>query len=129
MLKTGLTHRRQLTVSSRETAKTIGSGALDVLATPSLIALMEQTAWQSVQKHLDKGKETVGTFLEIKHLAPTPVGMVVECVSELTAINNRELTFHIEVRDKHDKIAEATHKRFVIEAEPFQKKANGKLLK
>ena len=116
-----------LTVTHVETAKFVQSGSMDVLATPILINLMEKCAWQSVLPFLSENTDTVGTFIEVKHLAPTPVGMQIKCICELVEINNRELVFNIEAFDGTEKIAQATHKRVVVQCAKFQNKANAKL--
>lgn len=126
MLKTGLKNTLKAIVTKELTAKTIQSGGLEVLATPALITLMEKCAWQSVLPFMEDGYDTVGTFIEMKHLAPTPVGIEVQCESELTAVNGRELTFHIIAYDAVEKIAEATHKRVIIKCDLFLQKANTK---
>ena len=126
MLKTGLKNTLKAIVTKELTAKTIQSGGLEVLATPALITLMEKCAWQSVLPFMEDGYDTVGTFIEMKHLAPTPVGTEVQCESELTAVNGRELTFHIIAYDTVEKIAEATHKRVIIKCDLFLQKANTK---
>lgn len=128
MLKTGIQLTNTLTVTKSQTAKSIGSGGLDVLATPSIIRLMEKTAWESILPFLDKEDDTVGIFLEINHIAPTPIGAIVSCTSTLIDIDKRKLTFQIEAFDNKEKIAHAIHKRFIIKKDTFQQKANNKLL-
>ena len=127
MLTIGMENTIELMVGESATAKFVQSGGMDVLATPVLINLMEKCAWQSVLPYLEENTDTVGTFIEVKHLAPTPIGMKIKCFCKLIEINNRELVFHIEVFDNIEKIAQATHKRFVIQCDKFQKKANEKL--
>ena len=127
MLKIGIKNKEELTVSAEHTAKIVQSGGLDVLATPMLIALMEKCAWKSVLNNLEKGTDTVGTFIEVKHFSPTPIGEHVWCQSELISIDNRELTFKIEAFDTHGSIGEALHKRFIVNPERLQEKANQKL--
>lgn len=128
MIQIGIQHSGTLEITNNLTAKSIGSGGLDVLATPVIINLMEKTAWESVLPFMEADCDTVGTFVEINHIAPTPVGSEISCTSILTNIRGRELTFEIEVFDNKEKIAYATHKRFIIKKEPFQQKANNKLL-
>lgn len=111
------------------TARKMGSGTLDVLATPSMIALIEETAWRSVEKELEEGQATVGTNLKVDHLAPTPVGMKVNCTTELTEVDGRRLVFTVSVNDECSEIGRGTHERFIIGAEKFQAKANAKLAK
>ena len=126
MLGTGTKGRQELTVTSADTAKTYRSGTLDVLATPRLAALMEETAWKSVADQLDEGMGTVGIKLDMEHLAPTPIGMEVWCETELTEIDGRKLMFSIAAYDASGKIAEGTHARFIIEEAKFQSKADRK---
>ena len=86
MLEAGIRGEQSVAVTSENTAKTMGSGTLEVFATPALVALAEKTCWMSVAAALDEGCGTVGTRLELEHSAPTPVGMTVTCESELTAV-------------------------------------------
>ncbi len=107
-------------------AKTMGSGALEVFATPAMIALIEETCWKSVQPELAEGEGTVGTKLDVAHIASTPVGLRVWCESELTEIDRRRLVFKVEVFDEKTKIGEGTHERFIINNEKFFAKAEAK---
>lgn len=108
------------------TARVMGSGTLDVFATPSMIALIEETAWRSVAPHLESGMATVGTLLNVAHVAPTPVGMTVKCETELTEVDGRRLVFSVTVSDECGEIGRGTHERFIINEEKFQKKADTK---
>ena len=126
MLKEGVKGTQEIMVTEENTAKVMGSGALDVFATPAMIALMEKTAWTSVADELDEGCGTVGISLNVAHSAPTPLGMKVTCESELTGIDGRKLTFHVKAYDEKGVIGEGTHERFIIQNEKFQKKANMK---
>ena len=90
MLETGIKGYQEIVVSEKDTAKVHKSGTLDVLATPAMIALMEETAWKSVAEHLESGMGTVGVKLDIKHLAPTPVGMKVWCETLLEEVEGRK---------------------------------------
>ena len=94
-------------VRRREYRKTMGSGTLDVFATPALVALAEKTCWQSVAPALEAGSGTVGTKLELEHTAPTPVGMTVTCHSELVAVEGRKLTFKVTLADEKGPVAAA----------------------
>lgn len=109
------------------TAAAVGSGRLDVYATPMMIALIERAAHTSVEPHLEKGMGTVGTSLDIKHLSATPIGMTVTAETELIEVDGRRLVFRAEVRDEAGKIGEGTHERFIVQCEKFMSKANGKL--
>lgn len=126
MLQAGIKGTQELTVTEAVSAKTMKSGTLDVFATPSMIALMEETAWKSVAPHLEEGQGTVGTMLNVKHLAATPLGMTVQCESELTEVDGRKLRFNITVADETGVVGEGTHERFIIQEDKFQKKADQK---
>ena len=128
MLETGIKGTRTVTVNEDNTAKAMGSGTLDVFATPALIALMEETCWRSVANELEEGSGTVGTLLEIKHTAPTPVGMKVTCESTLTEVDGRRLVFEVIARDAKGVVGEGKHERFVVQNEKFQVKANARLI-
>lgn len=104
----------------------MGSGTLDVFATPALVALMEETCWRSVADWLDEGCGTVGTLLEIRHTAPTPVGMEVSCESVLKEVDGRRLVFEVTARDAKGAVGEGRHERFVIQNGKFQAKADAK---
>lgn len=126
-LKTGITREVKKVVTQADTAKALGSGLAQVLSTPMLAAWMENAALLAVQPVLEEGRSTVGTLLELKHLAASPVGMEVRVVATLTEIDRRCLTFEIEAFDKKEKVAEARHQRFIIDAQAFQAKADAKL--
>lgn len=126
MLDTGIMGRQEMTVTREDTAKVYGSGTLQVLATPRMAALMEETAWKSVAEYLEPGMGTVGTRLELDHLAPTPVGMKVLCESVLEKVEGRKLTFSITAKDEKGEIGRAVHQRFLVEEEKFQNKADQK---
>ena len=128
MLETGIKGTRTVTVNEENTAKAMGSGTLDVFATPALIALMEETCWRSVANELEEDCGTVGTLLEIKHTAPTPIGMKVTCESTLTEVDGRRLVFEVIARDAKGVVGEGKHERFIIQNEKFQVKANAKLI-
>ncbi len=125
-MNTGIRGTIEKTVSSEMTAKSVGSGELEVLATPVLIALAEECSWKSVVQELDEGQGTVGTRMDLKHLSATPVGMSVNCTSELVEVDGRKLVFAIEAFDEAGKIAEATHERFIVDNEKFMSKAANK---
>lgn len=126
-METGIKGYAELTVNEANSAKTMGSGALDVLATPAMIALMEKAAWTSVQPFLADGEGTVGTLMNITHDAPTPLGMKVHCESELIEADGRKLKFTVAAFDGKGCIGKGTHERFIIKSEKFQAKANEKL--
>lgn len=126
MLETGAKGCQELTVTKEDTAVVHKSGTLKVLATPRMAALMEETAWKSVADDLEPGMGTVGIRLELDHLAPTPIGMKVQCESVLEKVEGRKLTFSITAKDEKGIIGKAVHERFVVEEEKFQSKADQK---
>ena len=125
-LKIGTEYTIKAQVTEPMTARQMGSGQAEVLATPSLLALMEQAAWKSVAPMLEEGQSTVGTFAALKHLAATPLGMQVRVTARLTAVDRRQLSFFIEAFDAAEKVAEAEHERFVIDSAKFMAKAESK---
>lgn len=126
MLDIGIIGHGELDVTIDDTAKVYKSGTLDVLATPRMLALMEETAWKSVAEHLEEGMGTVGIKLDVEHLAPTPVGMHVRCETILNEIDGRKLTFYVEAYDESGKIGEGIHERFIVDEVKFQSKADAK---
>lgn len=127
MLETGIKGHQEITVTEELTAKSMGSGVMDVFATPAMLALMEKTAFTSVMPHLNEGCGSVGTKVEIEHVASSPVGMKITCDSELTAIEGRKLVFKVEAYDSKGLIGKGIHERFIVENEKFQEKTNKKL--
>ena len=125
-LETGICGEQSVRVSAENTAKTMGSGTLDVFATPALVALAEKTCWQSVAPALEAGSGTVGTKLELEHTAPTPVGMTVTCESELTAVEGRKLVFKVSLHDEKGPVGGGVHERFVVYDAKFAAKAESK---
>lgn len=126
MLQAGIKGKKEITVTLDKTAKAMGSGTMDVFATPAMIALMENTAFESVASELEEESGTVGTALDIKHVSATPVGMKVTCESELVKVDGRALTFSVKAFDEAGLIGEGTHERFIVFEEKFQKKADDK---
>jgi len=126
MLKPGILGKQQALVSHSNSAAAMGSGLLEVFSTPSMIALMESAASSSVQKYLEPGKTTVGISINAKHLSATPLGMTVECESELVEVDGRRLVFKITAIDKAGVIGTATHERMIISSKPFMEKASAK---
>lgn len=127
MLKTGITGEARCLVTAETTAANLGSGALEVFATPAMIALIEKAAWQSVQPILEEGCGTVGTALRVRHLSATPVGMEVVAKTELQEVDGRRLVFKVEVRDAKGMVGDGEHERFIVKNDSFMKKAKGKL--
>ena len=127
MLEAGIKGHGETVVDHTNTAKFVGSGELEVFATPSMIALMEQTCQQSVAGELEPGQGTVGTHLDISHEAATPLGMKVTVDSELVEIDRRRLVFDVKAYDECGLIGQGRHERFIIYSEKFLAKTNAKL--
>ncbi len=126
MLNVGIKGSCTQAVTAANTASAMGSGTLEVFATPALVALAEKTCWESVAPYLEPGSGTVGTHLAIDHTAPTPVGMTVTCDSELTAIDGRKLVFNVTLHDEKGPVGGGTHERFIINNEKFFARAKAK---
>ena len=114
-LAPGLSHSRSVTVTEDMTPAHLRGDAVRVLATPEMVRLIEQTAIECVHAELGPGQTTVGTVVNVRHLAATPEGMAVTVAVELTEVDRRRLVFRVEVRDEVEKVGEGTHERFVID--------------
>jgi fluoroacetyl-CoA thioesterase len=125
-LKTGLTGQAFITVSDENTAVKFGSGSVTVFATPAMIGLMEKAAINAVDALLPPGFATVGTHLDVKHLAATPLKMMITAKAELIEINESKLQFKVEAFDEVEKIGEGLHTRYIIKLEKFLDRTNKK---
>ena len=114
-------------VEREDTALEVGSGSLLVYATPCMVALMEGAACEAIAAALPEEKTSVGTALNISHLAATPVGMEVYAEAEVTEVEGNTITFALTAYDESGKIGEGTHKRAVITAQRFLDKVYAKL--
>ena len=119
MLKEGLTHTSRLTVSEAQTAQVIGSGDLPVLATPAMLALMENAAMLAVANELEEGQTTVGGHISSSHLKPSKVGAMVEATATLTKVDRRKLFFHVVAKQDGEVSGECEHLRFVVDRQRF----------
>ena len=128
-LQIGIEHSVEKPVTKETTAKAFGSGTDMVAATPFVVSLMENAAYNCVLKGLDTGFSTVGTIINIKHLKATPVGGTLKATAKLTQIDNKRLVFFVECYDDIEKVAEGEHERFVVETKKFMDRANSKLKK
>ena len=122
-MEIGTKHQVVITVTDEVTAASMKSGSLRVFATPSMVALMEQAAAELCQAHMPEGITTVGTALDIKHLAATYVGVQVRAEATLTSFDGRRATFDIEVYDNAGLIGKGTHERFSVKIDKFLEKA------
>ena len=118
-------------VDETNLAVAVGSGSLPVFATPMMIAAIENTAAGSVAGELEEGRTTVGTLVNVSHVAATPEGMEVRIETELTEIapNGKILTFKVAAYDEAGLIGEGTHQRAIVAKERFEQKAQSKLAK
>ena len=122
MLETGLTYTSRLTVGNENTAIALGSGDMPVLATPTMMALMENAAMLTVASELEDGDTTVGGHIESSHLRPTPVGAEVSATAILEKVEGRKLYFKIIALQGDVVIGEGTHLRFIVSREKFLSK-------
>jgi len=113
------------TVVHENTAASVGAGGVEVFGTPMMIALMENASWQAVAVGLDEGQVTVGTVVNIRHLAATPLGQRVRAEAELVEIDGRRLVFKVTAYDEHQKIGEGQHERAVVHLERFLSRLRG----
>ena len=125
--KVGLTGELQFVVEAKHAIEFAEGGMPAVLATPSLIGLIERTARQALVPLLDANERTVGTEIEMRHLAPTPVGATVTITVRVIRAEGREVTFAVEARDGQETIARGVHKRAVIRVESFSRRVAAKL--
>lgn len=125
-MELGIKGRVETVVNESNTAKFVGSGSLEVFATPNMIGLMEQAAQLSVVPYLEEGQGTVGTKLEVSHDAATPLGMRVWAESELIETDRRRLVFCVKAYDECGLIGQGRHERFIIANEKFLAKVNAK---
>lgn len=114
------------TVNENTTAEKVGSGSLPVFATPMMVALMEKAACKALENSLDEGSTTVGTKIDIEHVAATPVGMEVTVTATVTAVDGRKISFSVEAFDEAGLIGKGVHDRFVVNAEKFTAKTYAK---
>ena len=122
MIEPGIKGRLEQTVTPEMSAARVGSGLVDVFATPMMIALIEQTCYESVLPHLEEGQGTVGTHVNVVHTAATPIGMRVWCESDLVEVDRRRLVFKVKAFDECGLIGEGSHERFIIDTVKFFEK-------
>ena len=119
MLEKGLKHLSVMVVNEGNTAEFIGSGDMAVLATPAMVALMENAAMMAVALHLGEGETTVGSMISTSHLKPSKVGRSISAIAELTEVEGRKLVFKISAYDGDTLIGEGDHVRYVVNREKF----------
>ena len=118
----GLQHTSQLTVTDAVTAMTMGSGDMPVLATPAMMALMENAAMLAVADHLPEGSTTVGGHISASHLKPTKLGDTVTATATVTHVEGKKIEFKVEARCGDTLLGEGTHLRFIVDRENFMRR-------
>jgi len=126
-LRKGMIGQAKTKVTGENTALKFGSGTVKVFATPAMIGLMEAAAIKCVDSYLPEGFSSVGTKIDIRHIAATPVGMEVAAEAELTDVEGSKLKFRVEAYDGKEKIGEGTHSRYIVKLDDFIQKAQSKL--
>ncbi len=119
MIQEGLTHTSQLTVTEAVTATSMGSGDLPVLATPAMMALMENAAMLAVAPHLPEGSTTVGGHISASHIKPTPVGETVTATATVTKVDGKKIEFEVKAHCGDILLGEGSHLRFIVDREKF----------
>jgi predicted thioesterase len=122
MIEIGLKHTSELTVTDAVTAITIGSGDMRVLATPTMMALMENAAMLAVKDELPEGCTTVGGHIESSHLKPSKVGDKVSATAEVTKVDGKKIEFKVAAYSGDTLLGEGTHLRFIVDRERFLSK-------
>lgn len=118
-MEIGLKHESVTNVSNANSAKTLGSGDMDVFATPAMVALMENAAMLAVAEVLPEGEATVGTQMNTSHIKASPIGAMITASAELVEVDGRKLTFKVKAWDDKGVIGEGVHTRFVVNRERF----------
>ena len=121
-MEIGLKYESTTVVSVANTAATLGSGDMDVFATPAMVALMENAAMLAVRDHLPEGSATVGTQISTSHLKASPLGASITASAELIEVDGRRLTFAVKAWDEKGTIGEGEHERFIVDRERFLSK-------
>jgi fluoroacetyl-CoA thioesterase len=125
-IEPGLTARRSFTVTDDVSADRMGNPGFAVYSTPALVGAFEATAVDAIAAHLDAGKGSVGTYVDVRHLAATPMGMTVTIDAKLIDVDGRRLTFELEARDEMELIGSGKHERFVVDTVKFLAKVAAK---
>ena len=121
-MEIGLSYTSTVVVDNSNTAVALGSGDMDVFATPAMVALMENAAMNAVAPHLEQGQTTVGTQITTNHIKASALGATISAIATLTAVDGRSLTFTIVASEGDKTIGEGTHTRFIVDRERFLSK-------
>ncbi len=122
MLKEGLAAESRTTVTPSQLAVTMGSGDMEVFATPALVALLENAAMRAVAPELPEGATTVGAEISCTHIKPSPLGAEIVATAVLASVEGRKLTFNVGARDAGGIIGEGTHVRYIVDRARFMAK-------
>ena len=122
----GMTNAAEEFVTEKNMAVALGSGSLKVFATPALIRLIESAAAELVEKNLPRELTSVGIALNVRHTAPTPLGMKVRAEVKIISVDGRKIIFEVTASDARGEIGRGTHERFIVDREKFQRKADAK---
>jgi predicted thioesterase len=125
-IEVGMKHEQRLQTGPEHSAQKFFHAVPDVFGTPFLGGLFEGTSAALMAPHLGPGETSVGVSMNLQHTAPTPLGMEVRAVSEVTAVEGRKITFKLEGFDAKEKIGEAVHERFIINTEKFNQRVEAK---
>ena len=125
-IQIGLAAERSETVTELLLATRLGSGSVEVYATPAMVALIESAAVAAIEPLLPEGQSSVGIALDVKHLAATPPGQQVRARTEVLKVDGRKVTFKVQAWDERELIGEGTHTRFVIDVERFMQRVQSK---
>jgi predicted thioesterase len=126
-IKPGLSGETAITVAHEHTAPFVGSGRIEVLATPVMINLFEAAALAAVENLLPPGHQSLGIHLDVSHTAATPVGLRVTATAEVIHVEGRTITFKVAARDEFEEIGGGTHQRVVVSVERFDERVQRKV--
>jgi len=126
-IQPGLSGEAGLRVAEEQTAPRVGRGKIHVLATPVMINVIEAAALAAIERLLPPGHQSLGTVLNVRHIAATPVGMRVTARAEVTGVSGRTVTFRVEARDERELIGDGTHARVVVNVEKYDQRVQRKI--
>jgi predicted thioesterase len=126
-IKAGATGIAELIVGEEHTAPRVGSGKIRVLATPVMINLIEAAALRAAEHLLPDGHQSLGTLLNVKHVAATPVGMKIKAIATVTKVEGRNIFFDVTAEDEKEEIGGGTHERVVVNVERFDRRVQRKM--
>jgi fluoroacetyl-CoA thioesterase len=126
LITPGAAGKAKLRVAEEHTAPRVGSGRVHVLATPVMINLIEAAALDALDKHLPPGYQSLGTRIDVQHIAATPVGMKVVAKVQVSRVEGRKVFFTVKAKDEHELIGEGTHERVVVNVQKFDERIRRK---